>query len=508
MPERNPVVIGVDSSTQSTKAAVVDSATGALLAVGRAPHTVTGTDGARESDPGQWWSALRDAVGRGLRDAGVPARAVVAIAVAGQQHGLVVLDGDGTPLRPALLWNDVRSAPQAVALTDALGGPRPWLARTGSVPVAAMTAAKWAWLRAHEPATAAAAARIRLPHDFLTERLTGEAVTDPGDASGTCWYSTAAHAYDAGLLDLLGIDPGLLPAVAPTGATRVGTLAPSAARALGLPGHVAVAAGTGDNMAAAVGLGLGAHGLLDHPVVSLGTSGTVYAATRTRPAAPGLAGFAATDATYLPLGCTLNCTLAVDRFARLLGLDREQAVPGGGVVVLPYLDGERTPDLPHAGGLLTGLRHDTASGAVLGAAYEGAAFTVLRVLDGLLDVCTPDPAAVADRPLRLIGGGARGRFWRDTVRRLSGRPLLVPAVTEPVAYGAAALAAGALTGADPVAPAVAWGAGGGAVLPPVRRDTETWERIAAVLEGAEPLLARGPGTPGHAHGPCRRSPRP
>ncbi|MFF7178545.1 xylulokinase [Streptomyces sp. NPDC008121] len=496
MPVQHPVVIGVDSSTQSTKAAVVDATTGTVLAVGRAPHTVTGTGGARESDPEEWWAALREAVGGALKEAAVPASAVTGIAVAGQQHGLVVLDAAGRPLRPALLWNDTRSAPQAAGLTGALdGGAEAWLRRTGSLPVASMTAAKWRWLCATEPAVADATAAVRLPHDFLTERLAGVAVTDPGDASGTCWYSTADRAYDPGLLALLGLDPALLPVVAPTGGAPVATLTPAAAEALGLPGTVVVAAGTGDNMAAAVGLGLGGAGLLDHPVVSLGTSGTVFAATRTRPAAARLAGFAAADGTYLPLGCTLNCTLAVDRFAALLGLDREDAAPGDGVVVLPYLDGERTPDLPDATGLLTGLRHTTGPRAILGAAYEGAVFTVLRALDDLLTACGTDPndPAVRDRPLRLIGGGARGRAWTSTVRRLSGRPVVVPAATELVALGAAALASAAATGTDPVARATAWGTGDGALLPPLPRDDETWERIAAVLDAAAPA-ARPSGT--------------
>ncbi|MET7758368.1 FGGY family carbohydrate kinase [Streptomyces sp. NPDC005389] len=539
MPTRRSVVIGVDSSTQSTKAAAVDADTGELLAVGRAPHTVTGSAGARESDPEEWWTALVTAVRAAVRDAGVPAGAVTGIAVAGQQHGLVTLGADGRPLRPALLWNDTRSAPQAAALAARLGGPAAWLERTGSVPVASMTAAKWQWLRAHEPRHAEAVTGVRLPHDHLTERLTGIAVTDPGDASGTCWYGRgggargggdardgggpqdgdgardgggaqggggakgaegeasgagASGAYDPEILDLIGLDPALLSAVAPGGATRVGTLTAAAAEALGLPRSVVVAAGTGDNMAAAVGLGLGGAGLLDHPVVSLGTSGTVFAATRARPADPGLAGFAATDGTYLPLGCTLNCTLAVDRFATLLGLDREDAAPGGigggGVVVLPYLDGERTPDLPHAAGLVTGLRHGTDPRSILGAAYEGAAFTVLRALDHLLAACGLDPAApdVRDRPLRLIGGGARGRAWTETVRRLSGRPLVVPAAEELVALGAAALAAGAVTGADPVALTTAWGTGTGEVLPAVGRDEETWHRIAGVLSAATPTL--------------------
>ncbi|SDL79755.1 xylulokinase [Streptomyces wuyuanensis] len=480
----SPVVIGVDSSTQSTKAAVIDAESGRVLAVGRSPHTVTGEGGARETDPQVWWGALCEAVASALDESGVPASAVAAIAVAGQQHGLVTLDAAGRPLRPALLWNDTRSAPQATALVRALGGADAWLARTGSVPVASMTATKWQWLRENEPETADAAAAVRLPHDFLTERLAGTAVTDPGDASGTCWYSTATGAYDPELLSLVGLDPALLPAVAASGAERIGSLTRPAAEALGLPEGIAVAAGTGDNMAAAVGLGLGGAGLLDHPVVSLGTSGTVFAATRTRPSSPALAGFATTDGGHLPLACTLNCTLAVDKVAALLGLDREDAEPGGEAVLLPYLDGERTPDLPHASGLLTGLRHTTTPRQLLGAAYEGAVFTVLRALDELPlgggDGEPRGPGAQA-RPLTLIGGGARGRFWVDTVRRLSGRPVLVPQSEELVALGAAALAAGAASGRDPVAVATAWGTGRGRELPAVPRDEGARRRIEDVL---------------------------
>ncbi|WP_351222375.1 xylulokinase [Streptomyces sp. NPDC002133] len=488
----SPVVIGVDSSTQSTKAVVTDAATGRILAVGRAPHTVTGDGGARETDPEGWWQALREAVAAALKESGTAASDVIGIAVAGQQHGLVTLDSAGRPLRPALLWNDTRSAPQAAALTEALGGPDAWLARTGSVPVASMTAAKWQWLREHEPAVAEAAAAVRLPHDFLTERLTGVAATDPGDASGTCWYSTATGAYDPGLLDLVGLDAALLPTVATGGAERVGPLTRAAAAALGLPEGIAVAAGTGDNMAAAVGLGFGGAGLLDHPVVSLGTSGTAFAATRTRAVSAALAGFSATDGTHLPLACTLNCTLAVDKVAALLGLGREDAEPGGEAVVLPYLDGERTPDLPHASGLLTGLRHTTTAGQLLGAAYEGAVFTVLRALDELLVAVglDPDGPGVRSRPLRLIGGGAQGRTWVETVRRLSGRPVLIPEAQELVALGAAALATGAATGDDPVAVATGWGTGRGHELPAVERDQATWERIEAVLGDAGGWFAR------------------
>lgn len=487
----SPVVIGVDSSTQSTKTLVVDADSGRVLAVGRAAHTVLGEAGARETDPEVWWEALRSSLAMALDSSGTSPAAVAGIAVAGQQHGLVVLDAEGRPLRPALLWNDTRSAPQATALTRALGGPAAWLERTGSVPVASMTATKWQWLREHEPATAAQTAGVRLPHDFLTERLSGVAATDPGDASGTCWYDTRTGAYDPALLDLVGLDPARLPVVAASGAERVGSLTKQAADFLGLRPGIPVAAGTGDNMAAAVGLGLGGAGLLDHPVVSLGTSGTVFTATRAHPAAAGLAGFAATDGVRLPLGCTLNCTQAVDKVAGLLGLDRDDARPGGDVIVLPYLDGERSPNLPHASGLLTGLRHATTAHQILGAAYEGAVFTLLRVLDDLFAATGLDPHApdVRERPLRLIGGGAKGAVWIETVRRLSGRPLVIPDGEELVAVGAAALAAGAARGEDPVEVAVRWGAGRGRELPAVRRDVDAWQRIEAALEEASGLLA-------------------
>ncbi|WP_406858966.1 xylulokinase [Streptomyces sp. HUAS MG47] len=488
-----PVVVGVDSSTQSTKTVVTDAGTGRVLAVGRAGHTVTGEAGTRESDPESWWDALGTSLRGALATSGVSPADVAGIAVAGQQHGLVVLDAAGRPLRPALLWNDTRSAPQAAALTRALGGPAAWLERTGSAPVASMTAAKWQWLREHEPATADRAAAVRLPHDFLTERLAGVAATDPGDASGTCWYSTRTGAYDPALLDLIGLDPALLPAVARSGAERVGSLTATAAGFLGLRPGIPVAAGTGDNMAAAVGLGLGETGLLDHPVLSLGTSGTVFAATRTRPAAAGLAGFAAADGTYLPLGCTLNCTLAIDRIASLLGLDRDDAEPGGETVLLPYLDGERSPDLPGASGLLTGLRHATTPRQILGAAYEGAVFTLLRVLDDLFTATGADPhaPAVRERPLRLIGGGARGHTWIETVRRLSGRPLVLPEGEELVAVGAAALAAGAAWGDDPVKVATAWGAGRGKELPARERDTATWLRVGTALDAYRETMPTG-----------------
>ncbi|MEU6279316.1 xylulokinase [Streptomyces sp. NPDC047028] len=471
-----PLVVGVDTSTQSTKALVVDAATGQVVARGQAPHTVSSGAG-RESDPRQWWEALCSALGQ----CGDSAREASAVSIGGQQHGLVTLDARGEPVRPALLWNDVRSAPQARRLVEELGGPKGWADRAGSVPGASFTVTKWAWLSEHEPEAVGATKAVRLPHDYLTERLTGHGTTDRGDASGTGWWASATETYDEETLAHVGLDPDLLPRV-----VRPGEVAGTVRDSHDLPFSkgTLVAAGTGDNAAAALGLGL----LPGTPVLSLGTSGTVYAVSRRRPGDPTgtVAGFADARGDWLPLACTLNCTLAVDRMAALLGLDREAVEPGTSVTLLPYLDGERTPNLPNASGLLHGLRPDTTAGQVLQAAYDGAVHSLLGALDLVLD-------EDADRsaPLLLIGGGARGAAWQQTVRRLSGRPVQVPEARELVALGAAAQAAGLLTGEDPAAVARRWNTAAGPVLPAVEQDRRALERIAGVLSDAAPLLERG-----------------
>ncbi|MFE5393624.1 xylulokinase [Streptomyces sp. NPDC056568] len=470
-----PLVVGVDTSTQSTKALVVDAATGQVVASGQAPHTVSSGAG-RESDPRQWWEALREA----LHQCGDAAREAAAVSVGGQQHGLVTLDAQGDPVRPALLWNDVRSAPQARRLIDELGGPETWAERTGSVPSASFTVTKWAWLAEHEPEAARAVKAVRLPHDYLTERLTGEGTTDRGDASGTGWWASGTESYDEDILARVGLDPALLPRM-----VRPGEVAGTVRDGHDLPFSkgTLVAAGTGDNAAAALGLGL-RPGV---PVMSLGTSGTVYAVSRHRPADPTgtVAGFADARGDWLPLACTLNCTLAVDRVAALLNLDREAVEPGTEVTLLPYLDGERTPNLPHASGLLHGLRHDTTAGQLLQAAYDGAVHSLLGALDLVLD-----SDADTSAPLLLIGGGARGKAWQQTVRRLSGRPVQIPEAKELVALGAAAQAAGLLTGEDAAAVARRWNTAAGPVLDAVERDEAALTRISGVLSDAAPLLER------------------
>ena len=470
---------GVDCSTQATKVLVVDPEDGRVVASGRAAHEVTGTGGARETDPEVWWEALRAALAETGR-----AGEVGAISVAGQQHGLVVTDDDRRPLRPAVLWNDTRSAPDAAELRDALGADA-WAERVGVVPVPSFTVTRWAWLKRTDPDVAAATRAIRLPHDWLTERLSGRAVTDRGDASGTGWWSTRDEDYSDEVLELpsVALERALLPEV----------LGPSeaagevVARDLGLPPDALVGPGTGDNMGAALGLGLRP----GEPVVSLGTSGTAYAAMSERAVDPSglIAGFADAAGGFLPLAATLNCTLAVDRVASWLGLDRDAAADRTAVTVLPYFDGERTPNLPHAAGTIAGLRHDTDAGQIMLAAYEGAVASLVEALD-LLDAVGSglDP----DAPVVLIGGGARGRVWQQTVARLAGRAVVVPEAEELVALGAAAQAAAVLTGEPAGEITRRWDTRRGATVePPASPDVETLARIRGVREAALGLLDPG-----------------
>jgi xylulokinase len=469
-----PLVAGVDSSTQATKVVIIDPDSGRIVAQGQAPHTVHGVGGARESDPREWWTALGVALASTGR-----ADAVGAISIAGQQHGLVVLDSRGSPLRDAILWNDTRSADDAERLTASLGAEA-WAELTGLRPVASFTVCKWVWVRRTEPGVAAEVRAIRLPHDYLTERLTGSGSTDRGDVSGTGWWSPSTGTYLDQILALPEVDvaPGLLPTIiAPTEAA--GSVSDAAADALGLAPGTLVGPGTGDNMAAALGLGL----KVGQAAMSLGTSGTIFAVSETPAADPSgiVAGFADASGRFLPLAATLNCTQAVDRVAGWFRLDREDVAPAERVIVLPYLDGERTPNLPMASGTITGLRHTTTPQQILMAAYEGAVASLLVAFDAIGHaVGGLDPGL----PLMLVGGGARGRTWRSVVSRLTGRSIVVPEAGELVAVGAAVQAAAIARGEDPVAVARRWGSARGELLEPVPVDHERLELIRAALDAA------------------------
>lgn len=436
------LVMGVDSSTQSCKVVITDAESGVVVREGRAPHP-PGT----EVDPQAWWEALQSAVAQagGLED-------VAAWSIGGQQHGMVVLDADGRVIRPALLWNDTRSA---AAATDLIGqfGAAELAERTGLVPVASFTLTKLRWLRDHEPENAALVAAVALPHDWLTWRLRGygpadesargpvldELVTDRSDASGTGYWSPDAWApgvdgYDRELLhEGLGHDAVLPRVLGPRE-----WVSDEAGRR--------VAPGAGDNAGAALGVGAGTGDV----VVSIGTSGTVFAVSERRTIDPSgtVAGFADADGHFLPLVATLNAARVLDAVAGLLGVDHDglselalAAPPGaGGLVLVPYFEGERTPNLPDATAALTGMTlASTTRENLARAAVEGMLSGLGAGLDALRALGVPLHRAL------LIGGGAQSAAVREVAPLVFGIPVEVPAPGEYVALGAAAQAAGVLS---------------------------------------------------------------
>ena len=433
------LVAGVDSSTQSTKVLLCQAEDGTVVGQAAAPHP----DGT-ECDPRLWWRALGEA-GRGLLDR------ADAIGVAAQQHGMVVLDQAGQVIRPALLWNDMRSAPQATALIAELGGPAEWARRTGSVPSASFTVTKLRWLAEHEPEAAARTAHVLLPHDWLTWRLagggggpgrpggpggSGEPATDRGDASGTGYFSPAAGRWRPEIAEAALGHPVALP--------RLAAPAEIVART---PGGAALSAGTGDNMGAALGLGVGP----GEVVVSIGTSGTAYAVAA-EPAADesGLvAGFADATGRFLPLVATVNAARILTVTVRMLGTDPEglsrlalAAPPGaGGLTLLPYLDGERSPNRPDANGVLRGLTStNTTPENLARAAVEALLCSLADAIGNLAD------CGITAQRVILIGGAARSEAVRRIAPAIFGVPVTVPEPAEYVALGAARQAAWALSG--------------------------------------------------------------
>lgn len=424
-----PLVAGVDSSTQACKVVVRDAESGRLVRHGRAAHP-PGT----EVDPELWWRALQRATleAGGLDD-------VAALSIAGQQHGLICLDHDGHVVRDALLWNDTRSADAASSLTSELA-PADWVARVGSLPVASLTISKLRWLAEHEPANADRTAAVCLPHDWLTWRLRprlgiDQLTTDRSDASGTGYFDCVSNTYCADLVQLaFGRDDVQLPRVvgphSPCGEARGALLGP----------------GVGDNAAAHLGLDAGTD-----MVVSLGTSGVVMTRhhEQTHDLTGLVTGFADASDAYLPLACTLNAARVLDATARVLSVSLAQlsslahSAPAGaeGVVVVPYFEGERTPNRPDATAAIHGLTLSNATAPnIARAAVEGILCGLTAGLRAMTDQGIPVSRVI------LIGGAAASPAVREIAPTIFGVPVVAPAPGEYVADGAARQAAWTLAG--------------------------------------------------------------
>lgn len=446
-----PLVAGVDSSTTATKVEVRDLDSGKVVGRGSSPHPPTRPPRS-EQDPAAWWAAFEAA----WAEAGAPD--VAAISVAGQQHGMVALDAHHRVIRPAKLWNDTESAPDARRLIEQLpGGRAAWADACGSVPVASFTITKVSWLRRHEPGAWQRLAHVVLPHDWLTSQLTGRLTTDRGDASGTGYWSAASGTYRQELLALVDPDrdwSGMVPPV-------LGPL-----EAAGEWHGTLVAPGTGDNMAGAMGVGVRPGDV----VVSIGTSGTVYGVSDTPSADPSgiVAGFADATGRHLPLACTLNATKVTEAVRRLLGVDHDELdrlaleapAGAGGLTLLPYLDGERTPDRPTATGVLAGIRSDVGREQLARAAVEGVVCGLLDGLDALASFASTGGRLV------LVGGGGRSRAYRQVLADLTGREVTVPRGSEQASGGACVQAAAVLTGTDPSGVADAWDLRAGDLVEP------------------------------------------
>ncbi|MBE1514831.1 xylulokinase [Nesterenkonia halotolerans] len=440
------LVAGIDSSTQSCKVVIRDAETGALVRTGSAKHP-EGTEVA----PAAWWDALLSAIesAGGLAD-------VSAASVGGQQHGMVALDAHGEVIRAALLWNDTRSADAAAELINEFGGgsegAAAWTSMTGSVPVASLTVTKLRWLADAEPENAGRVAAVALPHDWLTWKLSGstdlkDLATDRSDASGTGYFDTAAGTYRYDLL------------------ARALRISEEAAKAIILPrvcgpreqvgtgddaqgwGHLFLGPGAGDNAAAALGLGMSTGDV----AISIGTSGVVSAVSPEPIQDPSgmVTGFADATGQFLPLAVTLNGSRVMDGAARMLGVDHAglaelalAAEPGAhGLTLVPYLEGERTPNLPYATGSFIGLTLASMNPQdVARAAVEGLLCGLADGLEAMTSLGVPVQS------IKLIGGAARSAAVQQIAPAIFGREVQVPAPGEYVADGAARQAAWVLSG--------------------------------------------------------------
>ncbi len=438
--------LGIDCGTQGTKAIVLDAVSGKVLGEGSgAHHMISGANGRREQDVQEWLDAFEQATAAALQQAGVSGADIEAIGVSGQQHGLVMLDDSGRVLRPAKLWCDTESSPENDRLLAYLGGEAGSLERLGIAIAPGYTVSKLLWSKEQFPELFARIDKILLPHDYLNYWLTGRSCSEFGDASGTGYFNVRTRQWDLDILQhidpsgrLVKALPELIEAHQP-----VGTILPAIAERLGLNPKAIVSSGGGDNMMGAIGTGNIAPGSI---TMSLGSSGTVYAFADAGnvSAQPSVATFCSSSGGWLPLICTMNLTNATSAIRELFALDigafnaavASSPIGAQGVLMLPFLNGERVPALPHATGSILGLDSTNLTQANLcRAVVEGTTFGLRYGLDLLRD------SGIKSDNIRLIGGGAKSAIWRQIVADIMDTPVICTTGTEAAALGAAIQAA-------------------------------------------------------------------
>jgi xylulokinase len=442
--------LGIDIGTQSVKALLYDVESSDVVDIQSAPlELITGADGTREQEASWWLTALEDCLSR---MSAVHKSAVKGIGISGQQHGFVPLDSAGEVLAPVKLWCDTSTTKECEDITRNFGGEQKCIHELGNAILPGYTASKITWLKKNKPDVYARMATVLLPHDYINFHLTGERIMECGDASGTGlldvrlreWHEGMARAVDPDN-DLMACLPNLVDADMP-----VGQLRGDCAERYGLPGGIPVSAGGGDNMMAAIGTGNVASGRL---TVSLGTSGTLFACSE-KPVIDtegSVAAFCSSTGAWLPLLCTMNCTVSTELTRGLFDMDIKALeenvakVPPGsnGVMTLPFFNGERTPNLPDAKGCLFGLDESNYSRAnMLRSAMESSVYGLRSGLDTLrrleCDITT----------VRLTGGGAGSSSWRQMVADIFDLPVSVQRNDEGAALGAALQACWAFENAN------------------------------------------------------------
>lgn len=439
------LVAGIDAGTQSLKVLVYDPAARRVVATTSAAlDLASGADGSREQRPADWLAALHTCFG--AIPSSVRAR-IAALAVSGQQHGFVPVDAAGEVLAPAKLWCDTSTSAECLQIMDAAGGTAQTIALAGNPILTGYTASKLPWTKTHRPEAYARLATILLPHDYLNFVLTGQRFCEYGDASGTGWLDVRTRTWSRELLHATDPDRDLADCLPPIAAPdALFDIDPVAAKGLGLPATVKVAVGGGDNMMAAIGTGCVTPGRL---AMSLGTSGTLFAYSETPVVDPdgAWAAFCSSTGGWLPLICTMNCTVVTEQVADAFDFSTRHAdghlratAPGAdGLVMLPFLNGERTPDLPLGKGVLAGLDTTNMTPAhVYRAAMEGATYSLKYGYDAFVR------AGMQFDRIVLTGGGSNSAQWRQMVADVFGLPVEVPTQSEGAAFGAALQALWAL----------------------------------------------------------------
>ncbi|HEX2749910.1 MAG TPA: xylulokinase [Verrucomicrobiales bacterium] len=437
--------LGIDSGTQSTKTVVLDFETGAIIAHSSAKYDVIDglPPGHMEQHPSTWTKAVDETIASCLEQIGARRDEVRGIGVSGQQHGLVALDAKDQPVRAAKLWCDTSTTAECEALAAAFGGPAGLIGRAGNAVPPGFTAPKILWLKNHEPDNFAKTASVLLPHDYINFHLTGVKRMEYGDASGTGLLNIRTRQWQREFIDL--IDPRVHDMLPPLGSSlaRHGELREDLRQRWGLPAGVVVSAGGGDNMMGAIGTGNVQPGVV---TVSLGTSGTLFACSDKPVIDPmgEVAAFCDSADQWMPLVCTMNVTVLTEQVREVFGWEIPKLeehltrAPAGadGLVFLPYLNGERTPNLPAGTGVLYGLRTDNMTPAhIARAAVEGVTVGLAYGMTRFKDL------GLTPSEIRLTGGGSRSAAWRQIVADVFGVPVVTLSTAEGAGLGAAVQAA-------------------------------------------------------------------